>query len=263
MKNVIVIPATIPKEKNLSTKFGGWEWMEISIKAWTYWCEKNDVELVIYDKPQRDDLMKYRITLQRWFDVHDLLDEKNIEWDNVALIDACSVPKWDCPNFFELTDNKFCVGREKDNLKWVYESVQGYKEFFDNYELNIADYFCTQFVIHNKSHKKLIKDWGNFFLDNIDELNTVQKRVDRGTDQTPINYFMQMNNVEMSFLPIEYRVSHLHRKNFLQYNWQLDEDKTPFYIKYGKIWFFSGFDKTVRNKLMVSAWKSIGKMYER
>ena len=43
----------------------------------------------------------------------------------------------------------------------------------------------------------------------------------------------------------------------------LIEDKTPFYIKYGKIWFFSGFDKTVRNKLMVSAWESIGKMYER
>ena len=38
--NVVVIPAAIPKDKKLD-KYGGWEWMEISIKSWKYWCEKN------------------------------------------------------------------------------------------------------------------------------------------------------------------------------------------------------------------------------
>ena len=41
------------------------------------------------------------------------------------MVDACSIPKWNCPDFFKLTDNKFTVGLENDNLRWIYESVQG------------------------------------------------------------------------------------------------------------------------------------------
>ena len=54
----------------------------------------------------------------------------------------------------------------------------------------------------------------------------------------------------------------LERKNLLQYNWQLDEDKTPFYIKYGKIWFFSGFDKRSRDELMDQTWDLVKDNYD-
>ena len=30
---------------------------------------------------------------------------------------------------FELTDHKFTVWREKDNLRWVYDSIKGYEDF--------------------------------------------------------------------------------------------------------------------------------------
>ena len=35
-KPIVVIPSITPKNKNLD-KFGGWNWMEISKKAWKYW----------------------------------------------------------------------------------------------------------------------------------------------------------------------------------------------------------------------------------
>ena len=53
-KNVVIIPAVTPKDKKLN-KFGGWEWMDISKKTWKYWCDKNDCELVIYDKCKKSD----------------------------------------------------------------------------------------------------------------------------------------------------------------------------------------------------------------
>ena len=54
MKNIVVIPMMIPKDKDLH-KFGGWSWMEYSKKAWEYWCKKNNCELIIYDKPSIED----------------------------------------------------------------------------------------------------------------------------------------------------------------------------------------------------------------
>ena len=262
MKNVVVTTMIIPKDKELD-KFGGWEWMNISKTAWEFWCDKNGYEFVVYDSPSIEDTTKFRITVQRWFDIFDFLDKKNIEYDQIALVDACSIPKWDCPDFFQLTNNKFTVGQENDNLRWIHESVQGYKDVFNNYELDISKYFCAQFVIFNKSHKELFMKFKENYLENVEEFIHLQKTVRRGTDQTPFNYIVQMNDTEVTYLPKPYRLSHLNRKEMFSHNWQLNEDLTPFFIKYGYIWFFSGFDKTIRNKLMGQAWDLIRNNYDK
>jgi hypothetical protein len=261
MKNIVVIPAVTPKDKNLD-KFGGWNWMDISINAWKFWCKKNDCELVLYDKPSIEDTTNFRITVQRWFDIFDFLEKKKIEFDQVAMIDASSFPKWDCPNFFKLTNNKLTVNREMDNLGWVYEGIQGYKHVYDNYELDISKYFCASFVIFNKTHKSLFAKFKQNYIDNHEEFLRLQKTVRRGTDQTPLNYIVQLNNIDVTPLPNEYRVSHLQRKDLLSYNWQLNESKIPFFIKYGYVWFFSGFDKRERNELMQVTWDLIKEHYE-
>ena len=261
-KNIVVIPMIIPKDKDLD-KFGGWEWMLNSKTAWEYWCNKYGYELVIYDNPSLEDTTKYKITVQRWFDICDFLDSKNIEYNQIAMVDASSIPKWDCPDFFQLTDNKFAVGVENDNLAWVYEGVDGYKDIFEGYELDINKYFCASFVIFNKSHKKLFQKFKDKYVTNIDEFTKLQKTVRRGTDQTPFNYVVQMENTEMTFLPKPFRVSHLPRKEMLGPNWQLKEDDTPFFIKYGYVWFFSGFDKRSRNELMDQTWNLVKDNYDK
>jgi hypothetical protein len=261
MKNVVVIPSIKPKDKKLH-KFGGWDWMNYSIKAWEFWCNKMGYEFVIYDSPSIEDTTKYKITVQRWFDIFDFLDDKKIDYEQVCMVDASYIPRWDCPDFFKLIDGKFTTTREQDNFKWVYESIQGYKEFFDNYELNILNYFNTGFVIFNKSHKDVFDKFKQIYLDNADYFNHMQSTLRRGTDQTPFNYVISMNDIDVKFLPMEYRVSHLSRKELLGYNWQLNEDRTPFFIKYGYIWGFSGFDKTQRNKLMREIWDLIKHNYE-
>ena len=264
-KSIVIIPAVV--NTKLNDKYGGWNWMDISIKAWKYWCEKNNHELVIYDECSLSDLVKYRVTVQRWFDIHDFLDKKNIQYDNALMIDACTIPKWDCPDFFELVKDNMCGVRELDNLKWVHESVEGYKEIFDEFDLDINKYIYSGMVIFNKSHRKLFQQFKKYYLKNVDKFVDLQtKTVQRGTCQTPLNYFIQMNDVEVDLLPQTYRLSHLHRREALRHNWQMDgteyEDKTPFFIKYGYVWVFSGFSKEHRNNLMEQTWQMVKDKYE-
>jgi predicted O-methyltransferase YrrM len=46
------------------------------------------------------------------------------------------------------------------------------------------------------------------------------------------------------------------------YNWQLDKDKTPFFIKYGYIWFFNGIPKDKRSEIMDQTWEYIKDNYK-
>lgn len=260
MKNIVVIPAIKPKDKNLD-KFGGWGWMSYSIEAWTFWCKKHDYELVVYDETSIEDTSRFRVTVQRWFDIFDFLDKKKIEYNQICMVDASYIPRWDCPDFFQMTDNKFTTTHEFDNFKWVYESIQGYKEFFDNYELNIFEYFNTGLVVFNKSHREVFDKFKEIYTNDADYFVEKQSTLRRGTDQTPFNYVMRMNDIDIKFLPMAYRVSHLPRKDLLNHNWQLKEDLTPFFIKYGLIWGFSGFDKTQRNDLMNQIWNLVKHNY--
>ena len=166
-KSIVIIPAVV--NTKLNDKYGGWNWMDISIKAWKYWCEKNNHELVIYDECSLSDLVKYRVTVQRWFDIHDFLDKRDIEYSKVLMVDACSIPKWDCPDFFKLAGDNLCGIIELDNLKWVYESVQGYKDIFNGFELDINKYIGSGWVIFNESHRELFKEFKEFYLANIEE----------------------------------------------------------------------------------------------
>jgi hypothetical protein len=260
MKNVVVIPAIQNKTQD---KFGGWSWMDYSIASWQYWCDANNYKLVIYDSPYDPDITKHRVTWQRWFDVFNFLKNKNIEYDKILMTDACSIVKWDCPDFFKLSGDNISATRDMDNLGWIYNSIQGYKELFNNYELDITKYINAGFVIFNKSHEKLFNELKTFYYDNEDMIINLQTSIVRkGTDQTPLNYFLQKNNIKIDTLPWEYRVSHLHRKDLLSYNWQLNEDTIPFFVKYANVWVFSGFDKTQRNQLMQQSWELIKDRYE-
>ena len=72
-----------------------------------------------------------------------------------------------------------------------------------------------------------------------------------------------MSGIEINLnLPMAFNLTHLHRKQMLTHNWQLDEDKTPFFIKYGYVWRLTGVPKDQRTHLSNQIWDLIGKNYE-
>ena len=124
------------KNDRYSEKYGGWEWLDISKMSWKYWCAKNDVEFVEFNTPIEKDLVRFRINWQKAIFCFDELDRRNIDYDQIFLVDGTTMIKWDAPNIFDQTENKFTAWRDIDNLKWVYDSIVGYKDIFENFKLD-------------------------------------------------------------------------------------------------------------------------------
>lgn len=250
------------KNKQYSEKYGGWEWMDISRKSWEYWCNKNDVIFFPMEKPIKNDLTNYRINWQKSIYCFDLLDDAGIDYDQIFLVDATCMVKWDMPNVFKLTEHKFTAWRETDNLNWVYNSIVGYEDFF-SYNLNKHDYFSSGVIIFNEQHKEVFQSFKKLYLNNVDKFVELQdKLVRKGTEQTPLNYWVQKNGIELNLeLPFAFKLTHIHRKDMFKHNWQLNEDMTPFFIKYGYNWVFNGIPKDQRTQVMSQVWSLVGKNY--
>ena len=148
-------------------------------------------------------------------------------------------------------------------MRWIYDSIQGYKSFFNGFELDQYRYVSSGVIIFNEDHKEVIQGLKKLYLDNIDKFVDLQDNiVKKGNDQTPLNYWLQINNVELNLdLPVAFKLTHMHRKDLFSHNWQDGSDKTPFFIKYGYNWVFNGIPKDTRSSLIKQTWDLVGHNY--
>jgi len=206
-KNVVFIPF-------IETGDGRSNPYQFSIKSWKYWCEKNDCDLVIFDKPVCD-VKDMKITWQRYY-VFDILDNSEIEYDQVLMVDADTIIHPDCPNFFNMTDHKFTAVHNEGSYDWVIRSIEIYnKYFFKNVQLPFYEYINGGFQIVNKKHKQFFQDVIKFYFMNKDNLLETQKTFGVGTDQTPINYLLRKHDIDLKLLSYEFNMVDLVRKEIL------------------------------------------------
>ena len=268
-KNVVFLIAVASQHEYLNEKHGGFKYFQYSIPSWEYWCEKNNVELFIYETTSDPEHLDHKPTWQRWFDVFNQLEENNIDYDKIALIDACTIIKWDTPNFFDFVNSgEVNTFRSLENIRWIHEGVSGYANFFKqhypDFTFDLKRYSSCGWQIFDKGHKKFLNTLKDFYYTNYDGIMKLQnEEVRRGTDQTVYNYLLQIYNVNVVHkLPPSYYLTHLHRFDWLSNNWQLKTDSTPFFIKHGYIWFYSGFpQRGGREDMMKQTWDSIKENY--
>ena len=264
-KNVLFWVGVKSENEHLREKHGNFEYLDISKPCWEWWCKKNDVIFFPYEKPTHSDTNKHKVTWQRWFDVFKQVEEAGIDYDKIAVIDGSTLIKWDTPNFFELCSGQVTAFRSLENLRWITESVDGYNDFFDGFNFDLKKYISCGFQIFDKSHKNFLEELEEFYFENYDSIMELQnKKVGKGTDQPVYNYLLQMKNVDVDInLPPNFMMTHLYRFDWFGYNWQLGQDKTPFFIKYGYIWFYSGFpNRGDRYNLMKQTWDFIKENYK-
>ena len=133
-KNVIFWVGVInPDHKD---KYGDYNYFEYSKNTWKHFCKKFNCHFVEFNTPVEKDLFKFRINWQKAIFVFDELEKKEIEYDQIALVDSSCMYKWDAPNFFELTERKFVGWRDVDNMRWTNDSIVGYKDFFGDFKLD-------------------------------------------------------------------------------------------------------------------------------
>lgn len=249
---------------NHNDKYGNYDYLEYSKKSWQYFCKRFNCIFVEFSKPVEEDLIEYRVNWQKAIFVFDELDRLGIEYDQIALVDSTCMCKWDCPNFFELTEHKFTAWRDLDNMKWIYDSVQGYQEFFTGFKLDTTKYINSGFMIFNEFHKEFFNTFKLLYKKNKDEFIKLQDTiVKKGNEQTPLNYWLQIWGIDVKIdLPIAFKLTHLHRKELFSYNWQQsDSDKLPFFIKYGYNWIFNGIPKNDRSVVMKQVWELVKHNY--
>ena len=265
-KNVLFWIGIRSEDPHLQNKHGNFKYLDISRPCWEWWCNKNDVVFFPYETTGRPDTNAHKATWQRWFDVFNQLEAAGIDYDKIAVVDGSTLIRWDAPNFFELApDNKLTVFRSLENLRWISEGIAGYKEFFNNYEFNMSHYIDCGFQIFDKNYKPFLEKLEKFYDDNYDEIMYLQNNtVKKGTDQPVYNYMLRIENVDVyTGLPPAFMINHMTRFDWFSHNWQLNEDKTPFFIKYGYIWKYSGFpQRGDRYNLMQQTWELIKKNYE-
>ena len=91
------------------------------------------------------------------------------------------------PNFFELSENKFCGVSVVGSMDWIIRSIENYSHhLFDGFTFPYYRYINSGFMIFNKDHKKLFKEILDFYFNN-QEKNYMDAKESRGRYR-PTNY---------------------------------------------------------------------------
>ena len=101
-------------------------------------------------------------------------------------------------------------------------------------------YINSGFQIFNKSHKDFHKKILNIFMENSEHFMKMQNHFHVGSDQSPINFFIQMNNVELKLLPYQFNMVDMFRKEIIH---------DMLYTKVGWIYHFSAIPQEVQEQL--------------
>jgi len=256
MKNIIFIPAVISNkgEKKLRNTPLIKNIFEYSIKSWKHFANKYDCEVVILDEP----LMDTNITSMAWqrYYVLDLLEQTGIKYNQVLIVDADTIVHPNCPNFYEMTEGKYTGVHDGVVYEWVMRSTECYsKLLFNDFKLDIWKYINGGFQIINETHKSHIDKFKNFYINNRDQVYQVESQVKLGTDQTPMNFFLQINNIDTKILPYEFNMTGL---NLME---GLSDDLV--FTEFGWVYHFNGIpDNTYGNKVEYYMSKTYKKLYE-
>ena len=222
-----------------------------SIKSWRVWCNKNNVDIFILDKPVQDS-SRMKPTWQRWH-VFDVLGANSVDYDQVALVDVDTMIHPNAPNFFRETNGEFSGVNDDLMVEWVHNSIVGYNDMFPKVNFDWTSYFNCGFIIINKKHKKLCKTITNFYYSNEDELRKRQhETLKKGSDQTPVNYLVRREKYPITYLSKKWNFTQLHQRGVLP---------GALFLECAWMYHFNGFEKTLRNNLMHQTWDEMKRRF--
>ena len=213
-----------------------------SVSSWKQWASKNDCEFFMLENYIFEpDYMK-----PNWYKLYvfELLENQNVDYDQILVVDGDTIVHPECPNFFELSDNKFSAVHCDGSYDWTCRSMENYSKYlFDGFTFSIWEYINSGFLIMNESHKKLYKKILDFYFANRDSIVKVQDTFGVGTDQPVINFFLQKENIDLKLLPYIYNMQDMNRKEIL------GEDML--FTKCGWVYHYNAIPNNVDSELTV------------
>jgi len=240
------------------TSLGGWdnelvEYQQYSLNTWKHYAAKHGHKLVLFTESIMN-TRQMRPTWQRWH-VYDVLEKEDVSYNQVALVDLDTMVKWNAPDIFEASQDRYSGVKDNINPAWNVESILGYKSLFPDTELDWDSYINNGVVIlPSKEGKAFCKKVLDFYYANQGELNYKEAvSLRRGSDQTPVNYLaVEFFGDQRNFLNKRFNMMHLPSTDVL---------KEDMYINHGYVWHFNGLLPHERINYMRYTWNKISQNY--
>ena len=245
MKNVVFIV-------NIKGKYPP-DFFEYCFNTWDFWTKKNNALLFVLED-YFDGVRNVVPHLQKYF-AFEVLRKNKIDFDQVAIIDADTMVKWDCPNFFDISENSFRAVLDDELPKWVIASLGTYQFLFPKTTVNWWEYFNSGVMVLNKRHAPILSEFVAFVAAKEAEISDIHIKSDLGAgfDQTLFNFFIKEKGVPTYYLPKVFNFYHLEKKKFLE--------KKGF-TECAYIWHFNGIAHVERKRYMQETWELIKENYQ-
>jgi len=232
MKNVVFIP-------NIDLGNGRNEPYEYSIKSWKHFCKKYDCELLVLE-----DLLvpveSMKVTWQRFY-LFDILEQNEIDYDQILMVDADTIVHPDCPNFFNETEHKYCLVHDDGSYDWILRGMEHYsKNVYDGFWFDYTKYGNGGFQIVNEKHRDFFKYMRDFYFENVDKVNTISQTYGIGVDQTILNFNLNTQKIDKKLLPYKYNMTCMMKKEILTLEDML-------FTKVGWVYHFNGIPEKEKN----------------
>lgn len=205
-KNIVVMPNY--SETGITPRF-----ITNSISAWRTWCEKNDcIFLELTEKIADFKLIPPQ--MQKMWTLEILLSNE-IEFNQVAQVDYDTFPLPECPNFFNLTGNKFAAVLDNGFGPSINRSIQMVKQnWYPGVDVNWDNYFNSGFIIYNQTHLPVFKAIQNFYEEKRGEWMQQNRSKDLTDDQTLLNFELRKQQFDVALLSRSFNVLDWHCRNF-------------------------------------------------
>lgn len=235
----------------------------ITKTSWKSFCDKHDIDFISITEPLKD------IPNVKW-NKHFIFDFIDTKYKKIGIVDSDTMPKWNAPNIFDLYDDEFCGVIDNESIWKLHNNILKYKESFKdlsyNKEFMIDKYINCGVLLFTRDHKFIFDKMRSFYYKNKEDLDNWNVP-DTDCDQTIFNLILEHPHIKQKFkrkyFDIRFNTMRLIQNGWLSHNWQLNEDKTNFFIKYSFIWHFNGCSFEEKSSLINKVWGGLKNNYER
>jgi hypothetical protein len=252
---------------------GGLAYARFGQATWRWWCRRNGVEFVLLDRPLGGEAFSLMPpTVQRWLAPAELLGT-SLE-DQVAVVDADTMIRWDAPDFFSQARGGLAAVRGNDPA-WIHASIEAFGPLFPGVSLPWWEYFNAGLVVLGPAELPVLRTFVEHQLHHRVELMAIQRRANVGTDQTPLNLTVRQAGRPVTFLPPPFNLLNCFapplplRAELLHGDRPLDpeelarrafNDAAFAFVKYGYVWHFTMM-VAAREQIMAETWRRVRANY--
>jgi len=239
MKNIIFMI-----DVKVEGKEGRTDAYQYSINSWKRWGEKNNAEVMTLTESLLDP-KEMSLTWQRYY-LWDLLENSNVKCDQVLMVDSDTIVHPTCPDFFDMTDKKYCGVHNEGSYEWLFRSMENYSKYiFGGYTFNFTRYINGGFQIVNKKHKPFFNAMIEFYNEHKKTILFLQETYHVGTDQPVLNFLLNMYEIDLKILPYEFNGQSLELVEGLSL---LDNGK-PLFSEFCFVSHFNAISNNVESKI--------------